>query len=168
VFASVPNACTSAQESNLQARANFGIDFNCPDHQATGGMVVTLTGSGAFYYNATWASGYGSAAPFSALATVSGQVQYRFTTRDGNWAVVFHPTYGWGFIPKSLIPAVHTGYYSTPGNFAVPGTPCGLAAAATSLSTLSTADSVVGSLETQDLNVTQVLLPKKPFKQPYE
>jgi hypothetical protein len=124
----VNDQCTTEQEQRLQVRTNFGQDFNCPDHWANGGMTVTVTGGGSYFmYNMHFTSDYGTPSLIGGAdsAVFPGEkVQYRYTTKDGRYAVVYHPTLGWGFIFKSAIPAVHTGYYALPGDFRVPGTRC--------------------------------------------
>ncbi|MBJ7459315.1 MAG: hypothetical protein JHD02_09030 [Thermoleophilaceae bacterium] len=119
---SVSDGCSNQTRLNLQNRNYFGSDFNCPEHKATGPMTTKLLGSATpFYHSAKWINSYGAVQPMSKIATLAAwsPIQYRYSTKDNIYAVVFAPGYGWGFVPKWSIPPIHTGSYSVAGNFDV-------------------------------------------------
>lgn len=92
----------------LQSRSNIGTTFNCPDGAAQGPGLTTTSATAGLYYNIAWTSSYSGGGALSnprGAITVgpNTRVEYRFSTRDGNKAVVYLPGYGWGFMLASKV-----------------------------------------------------------------
>jgi hypothetical protein len=84
----------------LKNRKNIGENFNCPHNDARGPMKTKLKEAAGFYYNLEWDSKYrgGKAVDKAGELPEDTPIGYRFTTRDGDKAIVFHPKLGWGFV----------------------------------------------------------------------
>jgi len=92
-----------ASLAKLRNDATFAKDLNCPIHKGTFGARTTMNKASKLYWNLTWKSDYsgGALRDFAKDLPAGSQVFYRFTTRDGQAAVVQVPGVGWGFVPAS-------------------------------------------------------------------
>ncbi|MER5917305.1 hypothetical protein ABT124_45005 [Streptomyces sp. NPDC001982] len=102
---SVSDSCSDTTKSTLSHRLTIGRDFNAPAH-ATGDGTVSPANTGCtLYYNyfhgTDFTSNGGNWA--DSAGAPSGTVMYRFTTRDGQAAVVRDPNLGWGFLPIACV-----------------------------------------------------------------
>jgi len=100
-----PAHCSVASGLELTHRRSFGQDYNAPAHVTGDGTFVHLLEPATLYYNyfrgqdfadggGHWADPAGSASP---------AVAYRYTTLDGEAAVVRDPVLGWGFLPADAV-----------------------------------------------------------------
>jgi len=97
----------------LRDRDHIGKAFNCPDGKATGPAQTTIRARTGLFYNLRWSNDYrGGKSRDRAIDRATGMplilqpgtlVQYRFMTRDSSKAVVYVPTYGWGFVSASKV-----------------------------------------------------------------
>lgn len=100
-----PDSCSAATSAVLAHRRSIGRDFNAPAHEAQDGTRVPALGCALFYnyfHGTRFASGAnGGHWGDPAGSTAAGFVLYRFTTLDGQAAVVRDPDLGWGFVPTT-------------------------------------------------------------------
>lgn len=102
----VADSCSTTTMATISHRLTVGRDFNAPAHQATDGTSSTTNGCTLFfnYFVGTdFASGANGGHWASPAGTASASVAYRFTTRDGQAAVVRDPALGWGFVPITCV-----------------------------------------------------------------
>lgn len=111
------------RRKHLNQASNIGSHFNCTSGESAGPAWTRLTSSASFFYNVRWEIRDTTADGLNnpKYHAVSGQdpagtltawqaVQYRYTTNDGNWSVIFVPGKGWGFVPANSVPHV-SGYW---------------------------------------------------------
>jgi hypothetical protein len=95
----IADSCSAATMNQLSHRRYVGRDFNAPAHAETDGTPVpAYAGCGLYYnyfYGTDFTSNYGHPADYA--GGISSWVSYRFTSNDGNGAVVRDPVLGWGF-----------------------------------------------------------------------
>lgn len=104
----VRSSCSARTRVYLSHRLNIGKDFNAAAHKARTGTVVKLTGPCELRYNyfhgtrfdrngGHWADSAGT------IPVDRTKVLYRFTTLDGQAAVVRDPVLGWGFVKSGCL-----------------------------------------------------------------
>jgi hypothetical protein len=103
---SVADSCSSDTDSALSHRMTVGKDYNAPAHGATDGTASPADACTLYYnyFNGTdFAGGANGGHWANPAGTVSGSVAYRFTTLDGQAAVVRDSALGWGFVPVGCV-----------------------------------------------------------------
>lgn len=99
------DSCSTTTEDTLSHRLTFGKDYNAPAH-ATGDGTASPANTGCtmyfnYFYGTDFTSNGGHWA--NPAGTSSATVMYRFTTRDGQAAVVRDSRLGWGFLPIGCV-----------------------------------------------------------------
>jgi hypothetical protein len=102
---SVPDSCSDATMDRLSHRLTIGRDYNAPAHQATDGTPVPTNPTCILHYNYFHGTDYPDNGGHWAdpASTPQPTVRYRFTTRDGQAAVVRDTVLGWGFLPVRCV-----------------------------------------------------------------
>lgn len=114
--------CSRTRQLSLQNRANIGKWFNCAAGYGNGpSHKLRTVASTPFYANVYWATNgdqYSVSGPRDPLGTlpVGSIVQYRYTTLDGGYLVVYSMDYGaWGFVAAGSVNRTEAyGYYAEP------------------------------------------------------
>jgi hypothetical protein len=99
------DSCSSATMDAIAHRMTVGRDYNAPAHAATDGTPVPANTACTLYLN------YFHGTDFTAngghwanpAGTPDATVRYRFTTRDGQAAVVRDESRGWVFLPTTCV-----------------------------------------------------------------
>lgn len=103
----VADSCSMATQATLSHRLNVGRDYNSPAHQATDGSPVPAHTGCTLYFNYFSGTSFAGGANGGHWANPAGapqsSVQYRFTTLDGQAAVVRDTMLGWGFLPIGCV-----------------------------------------------------------------
>jgi hypothetical protein len=103
----VADSCSAATRETISHRLTFGRDYNAAAHEATDGSTVPSNPGCTLYYNYFHGTDFAGGANGGHWADPAGSpastVQYRFTTVDGNAAVVRDHTLGWGFLPIGCV-----------------------------------------------------------------
>jgi hypothetical protein len=93
------DSCSADTMHQLAHRRYVGRDFNALAHEKTDGTTVPAYAGCGLYYNyfngTDFTSNFGYAADYA--GGIASWVSYRFTTNDGNGAVIRDPVLGWGF-----------------------------------------------------------------------
>ncbi len=103
---SATDVCSATQLTRLQNRDTFSQRVNCAPGTGNGPAQTLAVASAAVYANLNWS--YDSSTGTFSAATTAGrdqittisagqQVNYRYTTTDGNWLAIAVPGIGWGF-----------------------------------------------------------------------
>jgi hypothetical protein len=102
---SVSDSCSDTTQSTLSHRLTVGRDFNAPAHAAGDGTASPANTGCTLYYNYFYGTDFTSNGGHWAdpAGAPSGTVMYRFTTRDGQAAVVRDSNLGWGFLPIGCV-----------------------------------------------------------------
>jgi hypothetical protein len=99
----VPDSCGADTREALTHRQTFGKNFNAAPG-AEDGSAAFVDANCPAHYNYFDSSNFGSGVLRDEAGALGvGQVQYRYTTRDGAAMVVRHPdeAIGWVFVPSS-------------------------------------------------------------------
>ncbi|MET8847928.1 hypothetical protein [Amycolatopsis sp. NPDC004625] len=101
----VADSCSAATQDTISHRLTVGRDYNAPAHQATDGSSVPANPACTLYFNYFYGTDFASNGGHWATAAGApqGSVRYRFTTRDGQAAVVRDTVLGWGFLPIGCV-----------------------------------------------------------------
>lgn len=102
---SVADSCSTATEDTLSHRLTVGRDYNAPAHATGDGTASPADPACTLYDNYFYGTDFTSNGGHwaDAAGNASGTVMYRFTTRDGQAAVVRDPVLGWGFLPIGCV-----------------------------------------------------------------
>jgi hypothetical protein len=103
----VSDSCSDATKATLSHRRSIGRDYNAAAHAATDGSAVPANPGCTLHYNYFHGTDFAGGANGGHWADPAGNpgssVQYRFTTLDGQAAVVRDHTLGWGFLPVGCV-----------------------------------------------------------------
>ena len=102
----VADSCSTTTLADLSHRLTVGKDFNAKAHLATDGTSATTNGCTLFYnyfVGTDFAGGANGGHWANAAGAVAASVAYRFTTLDGQAAVVRDSALGWGFVPIACV-----------------------------------------------------------------
>jgi hypothetical protein len=103
----VADSCSDTTRDMLSHRLSIGRDYNAAAHAATDGSPAAANTGCTLYYNYFHGTNFAGGGNGGHWADPSGHpagsVQYRFTTPDGQAAVVRDHTLGWGFLPVGCV-----------------------------------------------------------------
>ncbi|MBC2906746.1 hypothetical protein [Streptomyces cupreus] len=98
--------CSQWRVDWLTDRKNIGRRFNCGENRARGPQKTKITRDATLYYNLNWRGDYSGGPgknPAAGKLEHRKQVWYRYTTKDGRWAVIYDKDKGWGFVEASKV-----------------------------------------------------------------
>jgi len=105
LYSSTADSCSTTTQSTMSHRDDIGMNFNLPAHAGGDGTAIPANTGCTIDYNYFYGTNFPSngGAWANAAGPASSTVYYRFTTRDGQAAVVRDPVYGWGFLPIGCV-----------------------------------------------------------------